>query len=104
MKTHIKLELEIVTQREHNRLNWALREARKAAIVKAVRDSLIVQESGPEYAKAVEIGIRRDMAPEAAYIAPIVSTLRDDGWISARASVVITPSLKSGSYILFDNQ
>lgn len=98
----IKLDIEIVTQREHNRLNWAIREARRSVLAKAVRDALILQETGPEHARAVEIGIRHEMIPEAAYIAPIVSTLRDDGWIRSGASVVITPATQEGSYLEFD--
>jgi len=98
----IPIDIKIVSQREHSRLNWALREARKSVMAKAVRDALLVESlpRDPLY-QAVEIGIPRSVPPEGAFFAPIVSVLRDDQWISESASVVITP-VDGDPWIYFD--
>ncbi len=100
----IKIDIEVATQKEHRRLNWAIRSARKTTMTDAVRDALMASLARPEEAIAVEIGIRAGTFPESAYIAPIVSFLRRGGWIRQDAAIIITPATRRGIFIHFDNR
>lgn len=98
MKTHIDIEL--LPKRAYERLPWQMREVKKKEVVDKVRECLLTSPEKPqEPVSAVEIGIRVGRLPEHTNVEPVLLVLRNDGWISDNATVILTPSTQFGIFI-----
>lgn len=88
MKT-IKIDIKVPSKREYDRLLWTLREAKKFQMVQSVKDAMLLEDTILRGAEQLLLEIGGRHYPENCYIQPIVSTLRQGGWIKDECVVVL---------------
>ncbi len=84
----IKIDLKVPSQREHKKLHWQLREAKKFQMIEAVKQVMILQDQHRRYPNLL-LQIGGSIKPEHCYIAPILAALRTTGWLEEDCTITL---------------